>query len=193
MQSRPLCALPQDHLDRLRDARRLRPGGRATGAAVHLPLTPRRVGPTVVPRAAEEPEAADEPEAPDGRRFAGTRSLWPPRRLLAVAVLTPALLALLLVGSRGAATVIPAGWTALAVLVAGTSAATLATYVPLPGTGRRLDLGCSPCASIAALSALVAVAVVVSTPHDVPSAILGLGVAGFGLRQRLTGPGGCAV
>ena len=40
---------------------------------------------------------------------------------------------------------------------------------------------------------LVVVAVLSSTPHDVPTAILALGVAAFGVRQRLTDPSACAV
>ncbi|GAA3810113.1 hypothetical protein CSO01_21660 [Cellulomonas soli] len=45
MQSCPLFALRQGHLDRLRHARRLRDGGRAAGGAVHLPLSPDGVVP----------------------------------------------------------------------------------------------------------------------------------------------------
>ena len=43
MQSRPVCPLRQDHLVRLRHARRRRHGQRPAGAAVHLPLTGRRL------------------------------------------------------------------------------------------------------------------------------------------------------
>jgi hypothetical protein len=39
----------------------------------------------------------------------------------------------------------------------------------------------------------VAVAVLSTAPHDVPSAIVALGVAAFELRQRLTDPSTCAV
>lgn len=139
-----------------------------------------------------------DPTAPlvrDGaaRRFARVRAVWPPRRLAVVAVASPALLALLIVVSGPGTTVTPPGWFALVALVAVVAAATLATYVPLPGTGRRLDIGCTPCASAAAVSVLIAVGVVSSASHDVPTAILGLGVAGFGLRQRLANPTTCAV
>lgn len=43
MQSRPVCPLRKDHLVRLRHARRRRHGQRPAGAAVHLPLTRRRL------------------------------------------------------------------------------------------------------------------------------------------------------
>ena len=131
--------------------------------------------------------------ASSGRRFARARALWPVRRIAAVVALTPALMVVLVAASGGRATAIPGGWTALVALIAATSATTLATYLPLPGAGRRLDLGCTPCASVAALSVVIAAAVLTSTPHDVPTAILSVGVAGFGLRQRLTNASTCAA
>jgi hypothetical protein len=106
-----------------------------------------------------------------------------------VAVLSPALMALLAAVAGG--TVTPPGWMVLAGLVALTAAATLATYLPRPGTGARLDVGCTPCASVAAMTVPIAVVVLSMSPHDVPSAALALGVAAFGLRQRLTDPSTC--
>ncbi|MGV8967573.1 MAG: hypothetical protein ACOH2F_15000 [Cellulomonas sp.] len=126
-------------------------------------------------------------------RFDRVRSRWPARRIAAVAVLTPALTALLVAASGGWETAIPGGWTALVALIAVTSATTLATYLPLPGTGRRLDVGCTPCASVAALSVVIAGFVLLSTPHDLPTAILAAGVAAFGLRQRWANPSSCAA
>ena len=58
---------------------------------------------------------------------------------------------------------------------------------------RRLDVGCMPCAVAAPLSVLVSVGLVGSAAHDVPSAMLALGVAAFGLRQRLTNASSCAA
>jgi hypothetical protein len=128
-----------------------------------------------------------------GRRSIRARVLWPMRRIAAVALIAPALLALFVAASGGEQTAVPGGWTALVALLAVTSATTLATYLPLPGTGRRLDLGCTPCASVAALSVVIAGAVLTSTPHDVPTAILAVGVAAFGLRQRLANASTCAA
>ena len=125
--------------------------------------------------------------------FARTRAALPPRRLVVVAVLAPALMAVL-VGVAGSTDTAPTPeWTALVGLVSLAAATTLATYLPRPGAGLRLDVGCTPCASVAALSAVFAAAVLNSTPHDVPTAILALGVAAFGVRQRLTDPSACAV
>jgi hypothetical protein len=125
--------------------------------------------------------------------FARTRAALPPRRLVVVAVLAPALMAFLaaVAGKTDAAPT--AGWTTLVGLVALASATTLATYLPRPGAGLRLDVGCTPCASAAALSVVFAAVVLNSTPHDVPTAIVALGVAVFGARQRLTDASTCAV
>jgi len=122
-------------------------------------------------------------------RLAKARAAWPLRRLAVVAVVAPALMALLIAVAGESVT--PPGWTALAGLVALTGAATVATYVPRPGSGARLDVGCTPCASVAALTVPIAVVVLNMSSHDVPSALLALGVAVFGLRQRLTDPSTC--
>ncbi|HEX5333106.1 MAG TPA: hypothetical protein VFW79_10730 [Cellulomonas sp.] len=108
---------------------------------------------------------------------------------MVVAVVTPALMALFIVGAREP--VSPPGWTTLAGLVALMAAATVATYLPRPGTGSRLDIGCTPCASVAAITVPIAVVLLTTSPHAVPSALLALGVAIFGLRQRLTDPSTC--
>ncbi|PVU84320.1 hypothetical protein DDP54_00230 (plasmid) [Cellulomonas sp. WB94] len=108
---------------------------------------------------------------------------------MAVAVIAPALMVLLTAVSGDS--VSPPGWTALAGLVALTAAATAATYLPRPGSGARLDVGCTPCASVAAITVPIAAVVLTASPHDVPSALLALGVAVFGLRQRLTDPSAC--
>ena len=125
------------------------------------------------------------------RRLGAAGARWPVRRRVAVAVLFPALMAVLVAVAGG--TTSPPGRVALVGLIALVCATTLATYLPRPGTGLRLDVGCTPCASVAAISVLIAAAVLSTAPHDVPSAIVALGVAAFGLRQRLTDPSTCAV
>ena len=104
--------------------------------------------------------------------------------------MAPVLMALQFLVAGGAST--SRGWTVLAGLVALTASATLATYLPRPGSGARLDVGCTPCASVAALTVPIA-AVVLNSALDVPSAILALGVAGFGLWRRLMDPSTCPV
>ena len=127
------------------------------------------------------------------RGFANAADAWPLRRLVAVAVLTPVMLALLVEVAGGWAPGATLGWTALLALVSLAAAATLATYLPRPGSGRRLDVGCTPCAAVAALSVLGAAGVLSRAPHDVSTAVLALVIVGFGLTQRLTNPSTCAA
>lgn len=117
--------------------------------------------------------------------------VWPLRRALTAGALFPVLFAILS-GVAGGATTRPAvGWTALLVLVSLTSALMLATYVPRPGSGARPDVGCTPCAALAAFSVLAAGAILRSQPYDVPTAVLALGMVAFGLSQRVTNPSTC--
>jgi hypothetical protein len=127
------------------------------------------------------------------RRFADAQAAWPLRRLGAVAVLAPVLFVLSVVASGGWALVTSPGWTVIVLMIAVACATTVAMYLPRPGTGLKLDFGCTPCAAVAAVSVLASLGVLSSAPHEVPTAILALGIAGFGLRQRLTNPITCAA
>jgi len=140
-----------------------------------------------------EADVAVDPVPPAAaRRFADALAVWPLRRKIAVAALSPVLLVLMVAASGGWAMTTSPGWTVLVVTIALACASTLATYLPSPGTGRRPDLGCTPCAAVAAVSVLAAVAVLSSAPHDVSTAVLALGISGFGLMQRLNSPSTCA-
>ena len=74
-----------------------------------------------------------------------------------------------------------------------TTRTVFATYLPRPGAGRRLELGCTPCAAVAALSVLGAAVVLGTSPYNVSTAVLALVVVGFGLTQRLTNPSTCVA
>ena len=113
------------------------------------------------------------------------------RRIVAVAVLSPLLFVLLIASAGGWAPEASLRWTAIIAVMALAAAATLATYLPRPGAGRKLELGCTPCAVVAALSVLGAAVVLGTSPYDVPTAVLALVVVGFGLAQRLTNPSTC--
>ncbi len=152
-----------------------------------LMRTMRWTDPETVPGADPVTEDAKGP----GRRLAWVQGAWPMRKRVAVAVLTPVLVVLSVSASGGWALATSRGWTALVALVALASAMTLASYLPSPGTGLKLDLGCTPCAGVAAVSVVASVVLLSSSPGDVPTAFLALGVAAFGLRQRLANPSTC--
>ena len=136
-------------------------------------------------------DPAEDSGSTAGRGWADALGAWPLRRRVAVAVLTPVMFMLSLAATGGWVVVTVPVWTALVAVLALASATTLATYLPLPGTGLKLELGCTPCAAVAAVSVLASLVLLSSAPHEVPTAILALGVAAFGLRQRLANPSVC--
>jgi hypothetical protein len=114
---------------------------------------------------------------------------WPRRRTAATAVLAPVLFVALVTTGGGLMLTVAPLWTALVALTALVSAATLATYLPLPDQGWRPDLGCSPCAAMSAGSVLAAAWLLGSAPLQPAMAAVALAAATFGLVQRLTGTG----
>jgi len=139
-----------------------------------------------------DPTDSTDPAAlSERRRYAHVLAAWPLRRRMALVVLAPVLFVLMLAASGGWALTTSPGWTALVALIAISCATTLATYLPHPGTGLRVDVGCTPCAAVAAVSVLGAFIVLGSAPRDVSTAVLALGVSVFGLVQRLNNPSTC--
>lgn len=115
---------------------------------------------------------------------------WPGRRWVALVVVAPALLWLLVtVAPIAPAEGRGATWWVLVVTTALAGAGTLASYVPV--SGRRPDLGCSPCAMVSAATVLGAVLVVRGSAGDPAAPVLALAVALFGLGQRLAQPPVC--
>lgn len=114
---------------------------------------------------------------------------WPRRRWIAAAVLVLPLGGVF--GSVGPLWSL--WWAAPAALASGGLAAVIfASYLPLPGAGRRLDLGCSPCAAMAAASVVGALILRASVPLEGGMALVSLMMMGFGLAQRLANTT-CAV
>jgi hypothetical protein len=110
---------------------------------------------------------------------------------MAVGLIAPVLFVLMVGTSGGWVMATSPGWTALVAGVALASATTLATYLPRAGTGLKPDLGCTPCAAVAAVTVLASFGLLSSAPHDVSTAVLALGVSAFGLVQRLNNPSTC--
>jgi hypothetical protein len=125
------------------------------------------------------------------RKYTNVLTAWPLRRRVAVALFAPVMFVLMVAVSGGWAPATSLGWTAVVAIVALASATTLATYLPRPAAGLKLDLGCTPCAAVAAVTVLASFGLVNSAPHDVSTAVLALGVSAFGLVQRLKNPSTC--
>jgi hypothetical protein len=116
---------------------------------------------------------------------------WPTRRRVAAAILLPAVTAWFVVvgGSTGAP--LPAGWYALAIVAGALGAGVLASYVPV--TGFKPDLGCTPCATVSALTVVAASVVLRNYGADVAGPLVASAVLLFGLAQRLREPATCAT
>jgi hypothetical protein len=143
-------------------------------------------------RSIPETAPSAKPSAPTTqRRYANALAAWPLRRRVAVGLIAPVLFVLMVATSGGWTPANSPGWTALVTGVAFACATTLATYLPRPGTGLRPDLGCTPCAAVAAVTVLASFGLLSSAPHDVSTAVLALGVSAFGLMQRLNNPSTC--
>jgi hypothetical protein len=119
--------------------------------------------------------------------------LWPRLRWEAVAALVPSGMAAFVWAGTG----LPAGaaypWWGLAVdLPAGALAGlTLASFVPRPGTGRLIDVGCSPCAVASAASVFVALGLRSTNPTGGWIAMVGIAVLTMGLLRRLADAASC--
>lgn len=116
---------------------------------------------------------------------------WPTRRRVAAALLLPVVAAWFVVVGGSTATALPAGWYALAIVAAALGAAVLASYVP--AVGLRPDLGCTPCATVSALTVVAASIVLRNYGADVAGPIIAIAILLFGLVQRLREPATCAT
>lgn len=116
---------------------------------------------------------------------------WPTRRRVAAALLMPLVAAwFVYVGSSGGPTP-SAGWHALAMVAAALGAGVLASYVPI--TGHSPDLGCTPCATMSALTVVGATVVLRNYGADVAGPLVASAVLLFGLTQRVREPATCAT
>lgn len=121
------------------------------------------------------------------RSLTGALRQWPRRRWITAALIAPALAGLLLATGRGTAWW---GWPVL-VFVAGLAALVLSSYLPAPGSRRLLEIGCSPCAVVAAGAVVVAVLVRAGAPDNPATAVIATLVLLAAVRQRLADAVAC--
>lgn len=110
----------------------------------------------------------------------------PARHIAGTALAAPFVFALLVNASGGLG---PLLWNILVGLIALAGAYIIASYIPLPGTGRKLNVGCTPCAGVSAFTLLGAGWFLQSGPHVAGVALAALAFVSFGTLQRLTGAG----
>ena len=122
---------------------------------------------------------------PDLRAFSGLPALvraWPRRRWVAALVLVAPLVALY--ASAGPS--LQVWWVLPTAVVSATLAAVLlASYVPVPGSGRLLDAGCSPCAAVSGVAVLGSLVMRSTAPLEPGSAGVAVVLVVCGLAQRL--------
>ncbi len=114
------------------------------------------------------------------------------RRRVVSAAVAFAVLTLVVLAHSGWDPVAAPAWTVLALVAMALAGMALATYVPLPGQGARLDLGCGSCAAAGGLMAVGSIWLVASGGLDVGNALLGIALGGAALAQRLVQPTTCA-
>ncbi len=116
---------------------------------------------------------------------------WPSRRRLAAAALLPLVAAwFVTVGGSGRAAP-SVYWFAVVAVAATLAAGVLASYVPV--VGRRPDLGCTPCATMSALTVVAATVALRSYGAELTGPVLAVAVLLFGLAQRLSQPPTCVT
>jgi hypothetical protein len=72
-----------------------------------------------------------------------------------------------------------------AVVSAVLAAVLLASYVPVPGSGRLLDAGCSPCAAVSGVAVAGSLMMRSTAPLEPGIAVVAALLVVFGLAQRL--------
>lgn len=119
---------------------------------------------------------------------------WPLRRWIAAGAAFPVMIALLVATGRGAGTA-PAAWWVWPWLpvAAALAALVLASYLAGPGSGKLIEVGCSPCAAAAALAVGGALLAHGSAPGSPLMAVIAIGLILAAVRQRLTDATACAA
>ncbi|MGZ5367745.1 MAG: hypothetical protein ACXWXV_00360 [Aeromicrobium sp.] len=116
---------------------------------------------------------------------------WPRRRRAAVLVLMPVMAALFVVVSGTPVGDASVAWLLLVAVAATLAAAVLASY--LPRKSRRMELGCTPCAAMSALTVVGAMMALKNFGSMLIGPALAIAVTLFGLTQRIGQAETCSV
>lgn len=116
---------------------------------------------------------------------------WPARRRVVTALLLPLVGAWFLLVGRSSGAAPGVGWYVVVGLATVLGAAVLASYVPVAGRG--LDLGCTPCATLAALTLVGATMALRNYGTDIAGPLVAAALLLFGLVQRTSQPATCAA
>ena len=118
---------------------------------------------------------------------------WPRRRWAALVAALPVLAVLF--DAVGASSVGGSPWWAwpLVAVDALLAATVLSSYVPAPGSGRLVDVGCSPCATVAGLTVVLALMARSAAPADATMGAISALLLLAGVRQRLGDATACAT
>ena len=123
-----------------------------------------------------------------------TFTTWNRRRWGTVAGALP-VLAVAFAASASAVSPLPSpsavAWWAGLVAAAAVGSLVLASYVPL--SGRRPDLGCTPCAAVSGVTLFGALLAFGSYGAQASGPLLAVVATGFGLVQRVTQQASCAT
>lgn len=118
------------------------------------------------------------------------RGGWHGRRRAAALLLAAAALVAVALGTGWPQADAPV-WSIVVGLAAVVGAMTLSTFVAIPGTGRLVEVGCGSCAMVSGMAPVLAMWWVATSPVDLWSAVLALGITGATLVKRLTDPVAC--
>ncbi|MHB1592870.1 MAG: hypothetical protein ACYCO9_13890 [Streptosporangiaceae bacterium] len=117
---------------------------------------------------------------------------WPRRRWVVAAAAFPVLAIIFAVVGGGPATTASAWWFwPWLILTSALASVVLASYLARPGTGKAIEVGCSPCAAAAGVALVAALMAHASAPASPFMALVATGLAAFALRQRLTDASSC--
>jgi hypothetical protein len=143
------------------------------------------------------PGYAGPPAIPGGSGAPASRPAYPwwlgqfPRRRVVVALVLWPVLYVVFASAAGPAAAGSLLWSVLLAVTAALAALTLSTYVPVPGTGGRVEVGCEPCARIAGASVLGSAVLLTMANPNPTAAVAPLLLAAAGLVQRVRGSRSC--